>query len=254
MPPATRRTALVLATDRDVVTRYNFPSGWEVSRILREADSIDAVSLLPCLPDERSRKRRLAGKQGSTHETLPLPAEGAHDYLSRELQSRCGGPGGATARFVLGFGSAHGAPDGLRPTLGGEVLFSEAHACLFDRAVLVFAACMKDGSFPERLVGLPNTPVKAVIGYGPDLRSPVPESIQLWGQDVYHFFKQRFVAALVQPIRSLLLGRTAAQACQDARDHWGRLFSDSAEGRLKGIAEWNGNALAVWGDTRAVLS
>ncbi len=253
MPASARRTALVLATDRDLVTRYNFPAGWEASRILRQADSIDAVSLLPCLLDGPSRRRRNAGLTGSLHETLPLPAEQAHAYLVQELQSRCGAAEAGPARLVLGFASAHGSRDGLRPTLGGEVFFSDAHARFFDRAVLVFAACMHDGSFPQRLVSLAHTPVSAVIGYGPELRCPVPETIQLWGQDVYHSFKQRFIAALVQPIRSLLLGRTAAEACQDASDYWGRLVSDGPDARIKGIAEWNRSALAVWGDKGAVL-
>src|SRR5438270_55253 len=77
-----------------------------------------------------------------------------------------------TARSCCG--PALGLGAGWRPTLGGEVLFSEQPAYLFDPAVPVFAACIKDGSSPEHLVARPNTPIRTVIGYDPDLRSPVP--------------------------------------------------------------------------------
>ena len=248
-----RSSALVFASDQDAITRYNFPSALEVARVLRLHDTLDVLSLIPFRfplksPDGFPPHH---APNGSLHQIALLPTS-ADDLATKLSRHRVGGTKSAPMTFILGFGSGHGSKGGITRVRQASPFFTEAHASLFRQGILVFAACFKNDTFPRQIVKLPNHRVNAVLGYT-GLWGFTPLGIEHNGQRPYHVFKARYLDCLIQPIHSLLQGRSAGESLQDCQQSWSRLAQRCNNPNMKIIAERNATNIRLWGEPTARL-
>jgi len=221
-PMPARPGAVVVATNADNPTQFAYAAAERVAELIRADGRFEPIEFLPHDP------------------ATNLSAEFTCHRFERELR--------------LAYFSAHGAAEkqddntytgrGLTDRVGSDRLFLacrpsdtyHSDGVLFTSAVLIVNACLCDGRLPDLLVRQP-AQVRAVIGYRHDLQVGTDAQLRRWLGSRYDEYREHFIAALVQPIRSLLKGRSA----QEARDDTFRLWCDLADA----IRRWRASDASV---------
>jgi hypothetical protein len=224
-PPIARHAALVLATEADVPTQVCFPAAVQVNGLLSAAGYAVAAQL-PYLP--------------------PTTPPNLNPHLASVFAQHLTATG--ASGFSLAYFSAHGAsrlvPDPNDPTRPGTLEGYGLCALLpprqvfmgfrpgatrhplghfFRSAVLVINACLHNGQLPQLLVSRPNE-VRAVIGYRERLLCCSDAfCLHELGTALTPVYQTMYRDALVRPIRSLLAGRTPAEALLDTHTCWSDL-------------------------------
>jgi hypothetical protein len=221
-----RDAAVVVATNHDHPTQFMYNVAEQVRDLL---DSyFEVVSFIPYAP----------------------PAE-----LFVELFAlKSGQPEGPRGGVVFGYFSAHGACDGLRGP-GGLPVFEQESARLLRQSILIFTACLGDGTFPSRLVDHPDS-VRAIIGYRRQFQVPNENACRHLSEDEFERLRSHMTEPVLATVRTLLVpGRTIIDARNETLVAWRKMANDtSCPMEIRSLAWTNISRLTVWPDgSNAVL-
>jgi len=153
---------------------------------------------------------------------------------------------GRRGRVVFGYFSAHGACDGLHGP-GGLPVFEQESARLLKESILIFTACLGDGTFPSRLVDHPDS-VRAIIGYGRQFQVPNENTCRNLSKDEVDRLCSQVTEPVLTTVRTLLVpGRTMLDAREETLGAWRKMACDTSwPMEIRSIAWTNIFRLTVW--------
>jgi hypothetical protein len=155
-------------------------------------------------------------------------------------------------RVLVGFFSAHGSERGLHGP-GRELLVDFTLCEHLEGSVLVLAACLPGGVFPEECLRRERSP-SAFVGVRGRLWCPQPKFwTRLLNSTLSREARNAFGECLLRPLSLLLNHRSVGESVTKAQGMW-KYWADQLRPRDRRVAmvfRSNGSRLRHWGDGAA---